>query len=208
MRRLLVAILLLNVAVPAADAGTKVIGSDLEADAGAKRSAPVDSVYWNTKLASGRVKSPVKGEVGEVIIKGRINPTGPQPPDVVMHVQVLHPVGGGKVKVTVTSGNLTLPFGGDKNRLSAYDLQAMPARICVKKGDYVALSTSGGFGTGYEHGAEFQMFGNVAGSAVKSVTGAGRDMDGDVVKGHARQGKELLLQARIKTGKDARPTCQ
>ena len=208
MRRLLVPVVLLLAAAGPARAGTEVIGSDLQADASVKRSAPVDSVYWNAKLAKGRVKSPVKGEVGTVIIKGRINPTGPKPPDVVMHVQVLHPVGGGRVKVTATSGDLTLPFGGDKNRLSAYDLQKMPARICVKKGDFVALSTSGGFGAGYEDGAEFAMFGSVAGSTVDAVTGAGRDMDGDVFKGHARAGRELLLQARIRTGKDARPTCQ
>jgi hypothetical protein len=84
----------------------------------------------------------------------------------------------------------------------------MPARICVKRGDYVALSTSGGFGASYAHGAPFQMFGSVAGSSYSRIFGAGRDMDGDQFKGTRRAGRELLMRVKIATGKSARPTCQ
>lgn len=84
----------------------------------------------------------------------------------------------------------------------------MPARICVRRGDSVALSTSGGFGTGYPDGAPFRMFAAVPGSAFAGFTGAGRNMDGDVFAGRERADRELLLRATIATGRDARPSCR
>jgi len=203
--------LLLMLAWAPAHARTVTIGSDLTAEAATFQSAPVDSAYWNTKLASGgRVTSPVRGEVSRVRLKGRINRSTltRKRPDVVMHFQVLRPVRGGQVEAIVTTGNLKLPFGGGRNRLTTFNLQSMPARICVRRGDHVALSTSGGFGPGYPDGAGFQMFGPVAGSAFRAFTGAGKDMDGDVFRGAERSDQELLLQATIATGRDARPFCR
>lgn len=194
-----------------AHAGSVKIGSDLAAKATIFRSSPVDSAYWNTNLASGgRVTSPAKGEVSLVRLKGRINRAegSRERPDVVMHFQVLRPVRGGKFKVIVTSENLKLPFGGARNRITSYNLQSMPSRICVRRGDHVALSTSGGFGPGYEDGAQFQMFGAVPGSAFRAFTGAGQDMNGDVFRGRERADQELLLEATIATGRDARPFCR
>lgn len=195
----------------AAHAGSATFGSDLTAGATSFESAPVDSAYWNTTLASAaRVTSPVKGEVSVVKLKGRINrpSANADKPNVVMHVQVLRPVRGEKRKVMVTSGNLKLPFGGRRDRVTTYRLQRMPARICVKKGDYIALSTSGGFGAEYPDGAQFQMFGDVTGSAFRGMTGQGKDMDGDVFTGRERANRELLMQTTVATGRDARPFCR
>jgi hypothetical protein len=210
-RHALLALPAVLAAAAPAHAGTVTIGSDLRAEATRVESAPVDSAYWNTRLASGRrVRSPARGELSVVRLKGRIKRPSPsaEPPDVVLHVQVLRPVGDGRVEVMVTSGDLRLPFGGDRDRITTYRLQRMPARMCVRRGDYVALSTSGGFGADYPDGAPFEMFGAVPGSAYAAFTGAGRDMDGDVLRGRPRNDRELLMQTKIATGADARPTCR
>jgi hypothetical protein len=209
MRRSLPLLLALPLLIAApARAGHVTIGSNLKAAATHAESHATDSAYWNTKLAKGRVRSPAKGEVATVKLKGRVKVKGGAAPNVVMHIQVLRPIGGGKVRVMVTSGNLNLPLGGSADRVSAYTLQALPARICVHKGDYVALSTSGGYGANYPHGAAFQMFGSVGGSAFSSLFGAGRDMNGDAFAGTPHSGRELLMQVKIATHKSARPTCQ
>lgn len=212
MRRLSLAFILpVSLAVAPAHAGQVRIGSDLRARATLLESAPVDSVYWNTRLASaGRVTSPAGGEVSVVRLKGRIDrsKTSGARPQVVMHVQVLRPQPGGRVRAIVTSGNLKLPFGGSPDRITAYKLQRMPARICVRPGDFVALSTSGGFGTGFPGGAGFRTFAAEPGSAFAGFTAAGKDMDGDVFAGRERADRELLLRATIATGRDARPSCR
>jgi hypothetical protein len=194
-----------------AHAGKVTIGSNLAAGARHFESAPVDSVYWNTRLASHRkVRSPKRGEVSIVRLKGRVKrpSAGAPPPNVVLHVQVLRPMRDGRVKVIVTSGDLRLPFGGARDRITTYRLQRMPARVCVRKGDYVAMSTSGGFGADYPDGAQFQMFGAVPGSAYAAFTGQGEDMDGDVLRGRQHADRELLMQTKIATGADARPSCR
>ncbi|MEA2124806.1 MAG: hypothetical protein QOI80_1588 [Solirubrobacteraceae bacterium] len=211
MRRALLAIGVAVAAAAPASAGQVSIGSSLTAPATVFESAPVDSVYWNTELSNGtRVRSPVRGEVSAVRIKGRINRSDAtaERPNVAMLVQILRPRRHGKVKAIVTSGKLRLPFGGRADRITSYDLQARRSKLCVHKGDYVALATSGGFGPGYPDGAEFQMFGAVPGSAFKGFTGAGKDMDGDVFRGRTRPDQELLLQADIAIGSSARAFCR
>jgi hypothetical protein len=206
---LAIPLVVLVAAAPAA-AKTFHIGSDLKAKAAVVQSAPVDSAYWNAKLASGRrVRVPRKGMVGRVRFRGRVNRSAATAdrPNVVMHVQVLRPVGGGRVKAIVTSPDLKLPFGGSVDRVSSYHLETKSYPTCVHKGDYLALSTSGGFGPGYPNGAEFQMFGSVPGSVFNAFTGAGMDMDGDVFSGTPKPDQELLLQTDIITGKRAHQRC-
>ncbi len=182
-----------------AEAGRVTIGSTLKADATRYESAPVDSVYWNTELARGRVRVPARGIVERVRFKGRINrKSGATRPNVVMHIQVLRSIGRGKVQVVSTSGDIPLPFGGRANRITTF----RPEGMCVRRGDFLALSTSGGFGDDYPDGAEFAMFASVQGSAYRSFTGAGQDMNGSIFGGRTHRNRELLLQARIGTGKD------
>ena len=205
MKRLVMAAVGLSLAAAGtAEARVFTIGSNLKADATKVESAPVDSVYWNTRLAGGRrVRAPRKGQVVAMKLKGRINPSGANPPNVVMHLQTLRRAGRGRVKVILTTGNLRLPFGGDPNHIWSYDKTDI-VNLCVKKGDYVGLSTSGGYGPGdYPDGAPFQVFGAVPGSAYKGFTGAGQDMNGSVFKGRTHRRKELLMQLKIATGKAA-----
>lgn len=205
MRRILPIVVLLATAAPA-QARVLTIGSDLKATVRGFESAPVDSVYWNTKLAGHRaVRLPARGQVKTVRIKGRINPTGAAPPDVVMHIQVLRRVAGGRMKAVITSGDIPLPFGGRTDRVTTFH----PYYMCARKGDFVALSTSGGYGVnGYKDGAQFAMFADVAGSAFSSFTGAGKDLNGAIFRGRPHDGRELLLQAKIATGGDALYGCR
>ena len=46
------------------------------------------------------------------------------------------------------------------------------------------------------------MFASVEGSAYRSFTGAGQDMNGSIFSGRTHDNRELLLQARIGTGQD------
>lgn len=211
MRAALAAVLLLVLAAPAS-AGHRVIGSNLKASPAAPLSTPVDAAYWNTRLAGGaRVKSPVKGELSVVKLKGRVKRSGGAAPPALfaLYVQVLRPRGDGSVEVVTTSGPLKLPVGGKRNRVTKYRLQREPARVCVQKGDYVALASNGGFEpTNYPDGVPLQFFGAVAGSTLSTFTGAGQDMNGDVFTGRPRAGRELLMRTRIATGSDARPFCQ
>lgn len=207
MRRITgIVVVLAALAAAPAQARVITIGSSLTAAARGFESAPVDSVYWNTKLAGHRaVRLPARGQVKTVRLKGRINPTGAAPPDVVMHIQVLRRVAGGRMKAIITSGEIPLPFGGRADRITTFH----PYYMCARKGDFLALSTSGGYGVnGYKDGAQFAMFADVSGSAFSSFTGAGKDLNGAVFSGRPHAGRELLLQARIATGGDALYGCR
>lgn len=197
------ALVLLVLAAPAAvSARTQTIGSDLEARASRSQSAPVDSVYWNTRLPGRRVRVPRRGQVRQVRIKGRIPVKGSAPPNVAMLAQVLRPRRGGRTQVISTSAPIPPPFGGRRDRITTF----RPFSQCARKGDYVALATSGGFGPAYPDGAVFAMFARAPGAAFTSFTGAGMDMNGNVFRGTAHPGRELLMQVRIGSGRSA-PNC-
>ncbi|MGI8622000.1 MAG: hypothetical protein ACR2NB_00625 [Solirubrobacteraceae bacterium] len=223
-RLLVLSLALAAASVPPAHAASTTVGSDLTADATIPVSNPNDWGAWNTRLASGgAVLSPVQGEINAVRLKGRINPSTvtSRLPDVVLHVQVLRPQLGGSVKAIVTSENLELPFGGDPNRISTYGREQLTkpdTRLCIQKGDYVAMATSGGFGGpqngypegSYPNGPEFQMFARVPGSVVDVFKGTAgfANGDGSVFRGTPGADAELLLQATIGSGADARYSCQ
>lgn len=209
MRLVAAALLTLVLAVPAS-AGQRTIGSNLKASPGAPRSTPVDAVYWNTALAAGAgVKVPAKGELSVVKLKGRVKRSGGVAPPVALFAQVLRPRADGSVEVVTTSGPLKLPVGGKRGRITKYRLQREPARVCVQKGDYVALASNGGFEpANYPNGVPLQFFTKVPGSAFDFFSEAGGDMNGDVFTGAPQADRELLMRTRIATGSDARPFCQ
>ncbi|MEA2170515.1 MAG: hypothetical protein QOF76_3815 [Solirubrobacteraceae bacterium] len=207
----LTALITLLLAAPAA-AGTVTIGSDLSTPASSAVSNPTDWNAWNTKLPGRKFRSPVQGELNAVRIKGRIDPGGAKPV-VSMNVQVLRPKRGGKVQTIVTSQSLPLPYGGDAQQVSRYgrgDLDLANTRTCVKKGDYVSIFSSGGFSPQYPMGVPFAFFGDHTGATatVFKGKGGGANGDGKVYRGKPKVGQELLLQAEIGTGPDARYTCQ
>ena len=100
------------------------------------------------------------------------------------------PIGGGRTRVDLTTGNLDVPFGGNANRITTYDAKDI-VNLCVHKGDYIALSTSGGFNPDdYPGGAEFAMFGAVRRfHRSGSSRSAGGDNNGSVFKGRGAQGQ-------------------
>lgn len=220
---LLVPVLLAAGAAPA-HAGFATIGSDLSAPATLAESHPRDWAAWPTAFATGggAIVAPVQGEVALAKLKGRIIQDFRSPnqiPDVVMHVVVMRPQPGGGDKLIVSTENLPLPTSGDTQQVVMHNLLRRPARICVEPGDRVALATSGGFRqakynfpTGaYDDGVAFQMFGRVPGSSIglfEEPAGPGSFQVGDVERGNAVQGRELLMQVVIGTGADARFTCR
>lgn len=198
VRRLVPALLMLMVCAAPAQAGSVTIGSNLKAKAKRKQATPVDSVYWNTKLASGRrVRSPARGQVVRMRLKGRVIPHGAKP-DVVMNLQTLTPNGTTTPAPHLTAGPFDFPFGGRRNRITSYNVK--PRGMCVEKGEFLGLATSGGFGPNYPNGAEFAMFAAVGGSAFGQYTTPQPD---NAYGFKAHRGGELLMQIKIATGKDA-----
>jgi hypothetical protein len=221
---LLAGVLLASVAPATADAAKLTLGSSLVADATLVESHPRDWMAYPTAQAGGgEFVAPAHGEVSWVDLKGSIiepSPGYPQP-NVVMHVVVTRPTGGGD-KLMVSTEDLPLPYGGDPNRVSSFNLQALDARICVEAGDHVALATSGGFGNHfpeygaypddfYADGAPFQLFGAVPGSSIglfEQPAGTDTYQVGDVEQTQAKAGRELLMRVTVGTGPDARWTCR
>ena len=96
-----------------------------------------------------------------------------------MHAMVLRPQGDGSVAVPPggVSEDLPLPLEQDPNEIHTYTRAKLTkpdgadgkggTRLCIQKGDYLAFTTSGGFGGFaqdnpeqiYVDGAEFQVFG-------------------------------------------------
>ena len=93
------------------------------------------------------------------------------------NVAFVRPQPDGRDRLIVATENLPAALRRrPENRINDFNLQALPARICVQPGDHIALATSGGFGNhfpqygsypddSYADGAQFRMFGRVAGSS-------------------------------------------
>lgn len=191
MRRAAALAALAALALPATAAAKHVpFGSSLQATPNKIEQEGVDSAYWNTNLPGTRkFRVPDKGKIGTIKLKG--NKVGSRGPNVV-HFQILHPIGGGRLKVELTSGNNQLQVGGDKNHITTYH----PINLCARKGDFVAFSVVGGQ-------AKWQVFSKVPASDIKSFTGAGGDMNGDTFSGTKHAGEELLMRTVLFTGSDA-----
>ena len=176
-----------------ADAGTVRFGSSLKPAANHIRSAPVDTVYWSKGFANGnKHKVPAKGRIEAVKIKGKAIKRGGQKPVNLFHIQVLRPVGDGRLQVKVTSGNFHLPYTGSADQVNTYH----PVNLCVRKGDYVGFSHVGGYRAGsYPQGTPWKIFSDpLPGSITGSFTGAGKDNNGDIFRGNKTPGQELLMR--------------
>ena len=189
-----------------AHADTIRFGSSLKPAANHVRSAPVDTVYWSRAFANGnKHRAPAKGRVEAVKIKGKAIKRGSQKPVNLFHIQVLHPVGDGRVRVSLTSGNFHLPYTGPADQVNTYH----PVNLCVKKGDFVGFSHVGGFRAGsYPNGTPWKIFSDpLAGSKTSAFTGAGQDNNGDVFRGSKTDGQELLMRMIMVTGQQAGAYC-
>jgi hypothetical protein len=213
VKRLLVSLaLVLSAAAPAA-ADTLKIGSDLSADPSIAVANPQDWSAWSTALpGGGQVTAPVDGELNAVSIKGIALQAYKQAPNVFVGVQVLHPQGDGQVQATVTSENLHVPASGDPNQVNRYGRDALElptSRMCVKKGDYIAFFVNGGAEVRSE-GVQLQVFARSPGAATdvfKTPAGGSPPGQARPFSGRTSSDVELLMQAEIGTGADARPFC-
>lgn len=183
----------------------KTFGSDLKADASVELAQPVDTAYWNVGLPIKQgAKAPAKGSISTIRVKGTAVRHGPRP-DTTIHFQVLHPIGHGKVKITLTSGAFNVPVGGDPNQVTSYH----PVNLCVHKGDYVALNVIGGYEANhYPSGTPFRIFAPLSGAAMRSYTKINGTNNGDRFKGKRTAGQELLMQTVLATKKDAAYPCR
>lgn len=212
MRAILVAVpaaALLFAAPASADFVT--IGSDLSAPATSVESNPNDWSAWNTRLASGGgVVAPVEGELNSVKIKGFVLQQYSSP--VSVNVQVLHPQPDGRVQATVTSLPLPMPTTRDQNQITTFtrDQLVVPtARMCVEPGDFISFFTNGGFEV-HPEGLQAQVFGSVPSSTsalFESPSAEANPGQERPFPGTPTAGRELLLQAEIGSGVNARFAC-
>jgi hypothetical protein len=121
-------------------------------------------------------------------------------PVTLFHFQILHPIGSGKMRVSLTSGKFYVPVGGDPNRVTTYH----PINLCAKAGDAVAFNDVGGYKPPkYPNGTPFRIFSNVTGASTNFFTGGGQTNNNDVFTGTAHPGEELLMRMVLLTGDDA-----
>ncbi|MEA2170516.1 MAG: hypothetical protein QOF76_3816, partial [Solirubrobacteraceae bacterium] len=206
-RLLLVLALALAAAAPAG-AATTTIGSDLKGDASFAIANPNDWSVWNAQLVTGGPATvPVDGELNAVSIKGIALQNSAGTPFVV-HIQVLHPGSTGGVSITVTSEALAFPSSGDPQQITRFGRDALDlsnTRMCVKKGDFVAFSTNGGAEV-TPPGVALQVFKRNPGSAMQVFKTSDGHYPGSF-SGTTQESQELLMQAEIGTGANARPFC-
>lgn len=177
-----------------------------------------DTALWNTQLSGGQATAPEGGEVVKVSLEGCAQQAANGPaPLTQIHFQILSPQPGGGAKAELSSSAFDIPVcghnGAGGSTISTYSLFNM----CVSPGDYVALNEEGGFEEPYyRSGVPYQVIGARSGSTMDSFmkgggTGNGAtfspsetsNMDGFAVN----QNEELMLQATLGTGPDARYVC-
>jgi hypothetical protein len=202
VRRAAVALLAVALVVPTtAEAKRVFFGSNLKANVNHAIARATDTVFWAKRLPNKRrVRSPVKGRVDVVIVKGTAIKQNNTKPNTLFHLQTLRPAGDGKVFVKFTSGDFHMPVGGNPNRLSSF----RPENLCVKKGDWVSFADVGGYQSGsYPHGTPFKIFSNVDGATTNIFHNNNGLSNGQVIKGKPKQGLELMMRMAVVTGDEA-----
>lgn len=193
------------VAAPAAQARTATIGSNLKAPARIVQAHPVDSVFWPAKRAGGpSIRVPFKGQAVRIRMKGGIVKHGGSEPFDRVAFQVLRKVGH-VWRVVVTSESFKAPVFRQPNQIKTYRSKF----LCVRTGDRIALSNSGGYDpAGYPNGVPFRTFARMSGAITNAFTGAGKDLNHNLLRGTPLGHTELLVQSKIVSGRKARPACR
>jgi hypothetical protein len=211
-------------AVPAAgDAAVITVGSNLTKPADVFEAHGADALWWNNTIDGRPGAMPANGQITFVRVKGSVldSPSqrrNPDPPDPLFHFQVLHPIGGGAVRVMLSSAPFRLPIvtvlrdgslRGDTQAISGYT----PVNLCVHKGDFVDFNEIGGHewswptGGPYD-GLHFQVFSRTPSSSTYFYTkSGGTNINSQWVPQALEQGQELLLQAKLATGPNATDFC-
>lgn len=187
-------------ALPAAGhAKVQVIGSDLSKPANLTRSYGADSAFWQTAIDGDPTRGvvPVDGQVTIVNLKGTGPPGGSASPNNQFHFQVLHPVGGGAVRVDLSSEAYYMPAAGSPNDIKSFK----PVNLCVHKGDYVDFNDVGG------GGVPWTVFNRDPDSMTEWYSKDNGTKNGAVFSPLEHQQEELLLQAAVASGPDATDIC-
>ena len=204
----------LAVALPTAPAGAVVttVGSDLQGAANTVEAHGADSVFWHRTVAGVGGAVPADGQVTLVRIKGSVvdDPVRPRNPNPLFHLQVLRPLGDGRVQVERTSAGFKLPIApASAQPITSY----VPVNLCVRKGDFVAFNEIGGheWSWGGLDGMHVQAFNRAAlGSETEFFSKNNGTNNGAVFAPDAAfEGgdEELLMQSRLATGPDATDMC-
>ena len=207
MRRLLAASLTLLLLAPAAEARLRVLGSSLKGTPDQAVARPVDSAFWPVRIRGARpFRAPRAGQVLAIRLKGIARrPDGAPDPFNQVHFQTLVPLGGGAMRVMLTSAAFLVPIGGSPRQVTTY----RPENLCIRKGGVVDFNDSGGFAPPfYPDGVPFRVFRARAGSITARYTAADRTNNGDTLRPARRRGSELMLQYVLGTGRHLGGACR
>jgi hypothetical protein len=208
------------VLLPAAgNAAVTTIGSDLSKQANVMEAHGADALFFNTLIDGNAGAVPADGQITFARIKGVVldDPLRPRNPDPMFHLQVLHPIGGGQMRVMLSSAPFRLPVvrdlpTSDTQQVSGYK----PVNLCVRKGDYVDFNDFGGHEWSwgrYPTGAPIDgMHVQAFSAARESTTGFytknnGTNNNSEWTPQEYKQGEELLMQEKLSTGPDATDFC-
>ncbi|MEA2368469.1 MAG: hypothetical protein QOH38_1187 [Thermoleophilaceae bacterium] len=205
--------------VPAAgQAEVMTLGSDLSQPANLIDAHGADSVWWNSFIGGKSQAVPVGGQVTFVRVKGSVldDPDKPQRPDPQFHFNVIRPLGGGRVRVMLSTAPWRLPITYPQSASGAPargDMQQIhgfkPVNLCVSPGDYVAFNDFGGFEWrwgGYP-GMAVQVFSRVPDTISPFYTKNAGITNGAEFTPQATKQQEVLMQYKLSTGPDATDLC-
>jgi hypothetical protein len=194
-------------------AAVLMLGSDLTKPADLVEAHGADAAFWNTSIDGVPGAMPANGQVTFVRVKGSVldDPRQPRKPDPQFHFQVLHPIGGGRVRVMLSSAPFRLPVvrndnGSNTQAISGYK----PVNLCVRKGDYVDFNDIGGheWSWGGLDGMHVQVFSRTPNSFVDFYSkNNGTNIGSQWAPQQTHQGEELLMQTKLATGADASDIC-
>jgi hypothetical protein len=205
----------LSLALPsAAHAGSVVFGSDLASPANAVESHSADTVYWNSTVATERpgppgeprpptdparhqavAASPATGQLRYVTIRGGMLP-GAGLGD--FRFVVLRPDASGAVRVAAIDP-IPRRLATTTDPLHRTPSKGFNWKLCLRKGDHLGIWKLG-------HG-DARIFADVPGSVLSWYENAAGIAAGNVFTGTPSSGRELLMQVRVNTGRDAFSRC-
>jgi hypothetical protein len=192
----------------AAHAAVMRIGSSLSKRATHSEARGPDTAFWNISGAARGNAVPASGQITKLRLKGvavRSRKRGAPRPRSEFHFQVLHPNGDGSVHVILSTNPMHIPVGGNPNRISAYRPKGY---LCVRRGDFVSFNDEGGFVPRYyPRGVHYRVFASRPGAVTNVFSSDNGTGIGAIFSGAPMQGRELLLQAVLATGRNASTVC-
>jgi hypothetical protein len=183
-------------------------GSDLSAGATSGQAHPQADLFVELAQAGGTpTTAPSAGQILSVQVKGMAMAStmaGAPPPLTTIHFQDLQPQPDGSYVIAATSQPFNLPDTGDPNQVNTF----MPTNLCVKLGDRLSLTTSGGFDPMfYPMGVDFQIFSPVPGSSTGFFQNGNGTQNGEHIMLTPQSNVETLMRITEGTGTNATPLC-